>query len=106
MNMFKNLSRLLKKTLRRTNGELRSPIKTLKLKVLRLLLLESELVRKRMSKSQMVLSNSEMKSTMKVSFVIGLLFTQVTLEVDNKETGMALVLLMTLLMSSDNAVNN
>lgn len=59
-----------------------------------------------MSKSAMELSNSETKSMMKVSFVIGLLFTQVTLEVDVKETIWVSILLMTLLMSSDNAVNN
>lgn len=74
--------------------------------LLRLLLLESELVRNRTSKSKMVLSNSETKSTMKVSFVIGLLFTQVTLEMDVKEIKMVLVLLMTLLTNSDNAANN
>jgi len=43
---------------------------------------------------------------MKVSFVIGLLFTQVTLEVDVKETKMVSTLLMILLMNSDNVVNN
>jgi hypothetical protein len=79
---------------------------TLKLMLLKLLHLESELVRKKMSKSKMVLSNSETKSMMKVSFVIGLSFTQVTLEVDVKETKWALILLMTLLMNSDNAANN
>jgi len=106
MLIFKNLSGLLKKIPRKTNGELRSPTKTLNLMLLRLLLLESELVRKKMSKSEMVLSNSETKSTMKVSFVIGLLFTQVILEVVVKETKMDLILPMILLTNSDNAVNN
>jgi hypothetical protein len=106
MLIFKNLSGLLKKIPRKTNGELRSPTKTLNLMLLRLLLLESELVRKKMSKSKMVLSNSETKSTMKVSFVIGLLFTQVILEVVVKETKMDLILPMILLTNSDNAVNN
>jgi hypothetical protein len=106
MRMFKSLSRLLKKIPRITNGELRSPIKTLKLMLLKLLHLESELERKKMSKSKMELSNSETKSMMKVSFVIGLLFTQATLEVDNKETKWVSISLMTLLMNSDNAANN
>lgn len=106
MLIFKNLSGLLKKIPRKTNGELRSPTKTLNLMLLRLLLQESELVRKKMSKSKMVLSNSETKSTMKVSFVIGLLFTQVILEVVVKETKMDLILPMILLTNSDNAVNN
>jgi len=74
--------------------------------LLKLLHLESELERKKMSKLEMELSNSETKSMMKVSFVIGLLFTQVTLEVDVKETKMVSTLLMILLMNSDNAVNN
>lgn len=74
--------------------------------LLKLLHLESELERKKMSKSKMELSNWETKSMMKVSFVIGLLFTQVTLEVDVKETKWVSTLLMTLLMNSDNAVNN
>jgi len=74
--------------------------------LLKLLHLESELERKKMSKLEMELSNWETKSMMKVSFVIGLLFTQVTLEVDVKETKMVSTLLMILLMNSDNAVNN
>jgi len=106
MLIFKSLSRLLKITPRITNGELKSLKKAMKLMLLKLLHQESELVRKKMSKSKMELSKSETKFMMKVSFVIGVSFTQVTLEMENKEMEWALVLPMTLLMNSDNVVNN